>query len=142
MNTIWFDMDGTIADLYGVDGWLYCLRAELTRPYIEARPLVSMSVLARYLNRLQRAGYMIGIISWTARDGSREYDNEVARAKRDWLARHLPSVDWDFVDILPYGEPKHQGRRGILFDDEEANREAWGAGAYDETKIFEILKAL
>lgn len=30
--TIWFDMDGTIADLYGVDGWLEMLIAEDPTP--------------------------------------------------------------------------------------------------------------
>ena len=29
---IWFDMDGTIADLYSVDGWLEDLLAFNTRP--------------------------------------------------------------------------------------------------------------
>ena len=28
MKTLVFDMDGTIADLYGVKGWLKMLRAE------------------------------------------------------------------------------------------------------------------
>lgn len=29
---IWFDMDGTIADLYGVENWLEDLRNEVARP--------------------------------------------------------------------------------------------------------------
>lgn len=29
---VWFDMDGTIANLYAVEGWLEDLRAERTRP--------------------------------------------------------------------------------------------------------------
>ena len=31
-----FDMDGTIADLYGVEGWLEMLEAENAAPYVEA----------------------------------------------------------------------------------------------------------
>ena len=54
---ICFDMDGTIADLYGVDGWLNYLIAEDIRPYKEAKPIVNMNVLARRLNALQRAGH-------------------------------------------------------------------------------------
>ena len=34
-RTIVFDMDGTIADFYGVDGWLDYLKAENTTPYEE-----------------------------------------------------------------------------------------------------------
>ena len=30
---IYFDMDGTIADFYGVDGWLADLEAHNVRPY-------------------------------------------------------------------------------------------------------------
>lgn len=62
--TIWFDMDGTIADLYGVDGWLEMLIAEDPTPYAVAKPLVRLSTLARKLNELQRKGYKIGVISW------------------------------------------------------------------------------
>ena len=34
-----FDMDGTIADLYGVNGWLEMLREENARPYGIANPM-------------------------------------------------------------------------------------------------------
>jgi len=64
--TIWFDMDGTLADLYGVENWLPMLRASDPTPYMVARPLVNLSALARVLNRLQREGYEIGVISWTS----------------------------------------------------------------------------
>ena len=49
-----FDLDGTIADLYGVDGWLNDLINGDTRPYDIAKPLVNMSALARRLNSLQK----------------------------------------------------------------------------------------
>ena len=49
-----FDMDGTIADLYGVSNWLEDLLHEDVRPYVEARPLVNLQALARVLNRLIR----------------------------------------------------------------------------------------
>ena len=34
-----FDMDGTIANLYGVNGWLEDLRNYNPRPYIVAEPM-------------------------------------------------------------------------------------------------------
>ena len=40
--TINFDMDGTIADLYGVENWLEYLIAENTFPYANARPLLHL----------------------------------------------------------------------------------------------------
>ena len=53
-KTIWFDMDGTIANLYGVEGWLDMLIASDPTPYKLAAPLVNMNTLARKLNKLQR----------------------------------------------------------------------------------------
>ena len=89
---IWFDMDGTIADLYGVENWLEDLRAEIPRPYKVAKANVNLSLLARYLNKLRANGYKIGVISWTSMKSSREYEEEVAAAKIHWLINHLPSV--------------------------------------------------
>ena len=142
IKAIFFDMDGTIADLYGVENWLPRLRASDPTPYAEARPLVNLSRLARLLNRLIACGFSVNIISWTSRGGSNEYNAAVAESKREWLARHLPSVDFDRIEIVPYGTPKQSLGRGILFDDEAQNREAWGEGAHDETEIFQTLKSL
>lgn len=65
--TIFFDMDGTIADLYGVENWLdYLINADAL-PYEIAKPLIRLSALAKILNRLQKQGYKIGVISWLAK---------------------------------------------------------------------------
>ena len=48
MYTIYFDMDGTIADLYNVENWLPKLRAEDASPYIEAEIMVDASELQLY----------------------------------------------------------------------------------------------
>ena len=144
MNTkICFDMDGTIADLYGVENWLYYLENEMTFPYEVAKPLVHLSTLARRLNNLQKAGYTIAIISWTSKTGSDEYNKAVAEVKRQWLAKHLPSVSWDEIHIIPYGTPKTcfcNSLFDVLFDDEERNRNTWDGVACTEKEIFEMLK--
>lgn len=139
---IWFDMDGTIADLYGVDGWLEMLRAEDPTPYEIARPLVNLQALARVLNRLQRQGYTINVVSWLAKFSTKEYDVKVTEAKIEWLDTHLHSVKFNRIDILKYGTPKQIGRSGILFDDEEKNRNDWNDLAYDVHDIIEVLKTL
>ena len=139
---IYFDMDGTIADLYGVEGWLADLIAEDTRPYAEAKPMVNMSRLARRLNALQRAGYEIGVISWLSKNSTEAYDKAVAEVKMAWLKAHLASVHWDEIHIVAYGTPKQTIGRGILFDDELPNRANWGEGAYEPKDIFEVLGGL
>ena len=141
---IYFDMDGTIADLYAVDGWLPDLRAHIARPYAEAKVMHNMALLARLLNKAQRNGYRIGIISWLAKDSNTQYDREVAEIKRKWLKKHLNSVNFDEIHIVAYGTPKNTlVNGGILFDDEERNRNEWSKGsAYPPEKIFEILKKI
>ena len=139
---IWFDMDGTIADLYGVEDWLPMLRAYDPTPYRIAKPLVRMQSLARILNRLQREGYEIGIVSWLSKASTAEYDEAVTAAKLEWLTKHLASVKFDSIDIIAYGTPKQNGRNGILFDDEEKNRSEWDGMAFDVDNIIEVLKGL
>lgn len=145
MRTIYFDMDGTIADLYGVNGWLDYLIAKDSTPYEIAKPLVRLSLLARYLNELQRKGYRIGIISWLAKNSNADFDKAVTEAKMKWLKIHLASVQFDEINIVAYGTPKEmfsKSKMDILFDDETPNREKWNGEAFNEKMIFEILKAL
>ena len=141
-KAIYFDMDGTIANLYGVDGWLDCIINEYTKPYREAKALVNMRQLGRELNRLKQNGYTIGIISWLAKGATDEYNTRVAQAKRNWLAKHLSAVQFDEVHIVEYDTPKYTLGNGILFDDEEPNRMNWIGKAYDVNDIIETLKAI
>lgn len=143
--TIWFDMDGTIADLYSVENWLPMLRAYDPAPYALAKPLVRLSTLAYMLNKLKAKGYRVGVISWGSKVSTPAYDAAVTAAKVAWLKRHLPSVDFDEIHVVPYGVPKQNFKRtdaDILFDDEERNRTNWGENAHTEAEIFEILKSL
>lgn len=140
--TINFDMDGTIANLYGVHNWLGYLENEDVTPYILAKPLVNMSALARKLNALQKQGHKIAVVSWLSKSGSAQYNEAVAMVKRNWLARHLPSVKWDEIIIVPYGTPKENycgNALDVLFDDEEKNRANWTGRAYDVKEILKIL---
>ena len=144
-RAIMFDMDGVLAGLYNVPNWLDYLVSGDPTPYKIAKPLVNMSYLARLLNSLQADGWHIGIVSWLSKNATDEYNNKVTKAKREWLKTHLKSVKWNEIKIVPYGTPKQEVvefAEGILFDDELRNRENWFGVAYDETKIFEILKSL
>ena len=144
-KAIYFDMDGTIANLYGVIGWLEMLINSNPTPYEMATPLVKMNVLARLLNRLQRKGYTIGIVSWLAKNSTADYDEKVTQAKRKWLQTHLKSVQFDEIHIVPYGTPKEtiiKYPKGILFDDEEKNRIGWKGTAHDVDNILNVLKEI
>ena len=144
-KAIYFDMDGTIANLYGVENWLPMLENRDSTPYKEAKPLIRLNVLARKLNELQRKGYKIGIVSWLAKNGTREYNKRVIIEKINWLHTHLRSVMWNEIHIVEYGTPKQnivEYPHGILFDDEQKNRIDWIGQAHDETNIMGVLKAI
>lgn len=144
-KTIYFDMDGTITNFYGVENWLEYLKNENSLPYKIAEPLINMNSLARIINNLQRKGFQIGIISWLPKTSTTEFGKRVISAKEKWLKKHLNSIQWNEIHIVKYGTPKQevaQDKNGILFDDEEYNRTNWKGTAYDVNSIIEILKSI
>ena len=142
---ICFDMGGTIANLYGVENWLEYLIAENVKPYAEAEVMLNMNSLARILNKLQKQGNEIVVVSWLSKCGSPEYDKAVTEAKKAWLKKHLGSVKFNEINIVRYGFNKNnfcKSENDILFDDEEKNRNDWTGKAYNVNNILEVLKAI
>ena len=146
-TTIYFDMDGTIANLYGVDNWLPKLRAEDASPYAEATPLTDMENLQLLLAILQNRGYKIGIISWLAKNSTKSYDKSVRKAKIEWLRAMLPEIHFDEMHIVKYGTRKDyiaKDKKGIIFDDDERVRAKWRGESFNPNTedIIEILKTI
>ena len=139
-GTIYLDCDGTWIDLYGVKGWLPMLQNFDPTPYIVAKPLVNLTWLARTIHELQAQGYRIGIISWLSKNSNELYDIQVTQAKLNWLAQHMPSVEWNEIHIVKYGTPKSTCGNGILFDDELDNRNEWKGLAFDEKNLIQNLR--
>lgn len=133
MRKIYLDMDGTIADLYGVENWLEDLIAGNERPYREAERLVEEEELAE----LVADGYELAIVSWLAKNSNKEYDRKVRNAKREWLKANYPNINFTEIHIVKYGTPKSRvvNERGLLIDDEIPNRREWKGVAVDP-KIF------
>lgn len=120
---IYLDMDGTIADFYQGD-WLADLKASNPRPYEVAKRLVN----EEDLRRLTDKGYELGIISWLAKNSTKDFDKQVRKAKKSWLASNYPNTKFCEVHIVKYGTPKHKVaniKHQILVDDELKNRELW-----------------
>ena len=145
MRAIYFDMDGTIADLYGYENWLPMLHAEDTTPYEMCGVLVDMVELKEVLDEFIAAGITIGVISWGAKNGSREYCARTRKAKKAWCDYYLPNVFSEF-HVVKYGTPKHRVRNikdSILVDDNVDVRQAWRGETIDATKdIILALKEL
>ena len=143
--TIYFDMDGTLANLYAVENWLPKLRNYDPSPYMEAIPMLDLRVLAHVLNQLQREGYKLGIISWLSKGSTLIYDEAVRTRKLRWLKKHLGSIQWDELHLVKYGRPKHyiaEDKSGILFDDNAEIRNKWKGKAYTEKEILPTLKTM
>lgn len=143
MPAIYFDMDGTLADFYGVDGWLDYLHNEDTTPYEIAKPLCKeMTMLKHALKTLRSFGYTIGIISWTAKNGSKEYNKATRNAKIEWLRKHFGHDFFTEIHIVKYGTNKSyvaKEKDGILFDDDANVRAKWRGTVYDVDNIINIL---
>lgn len=128
---ICFDMDGTIADLYGVEEWLLKLQKEDPSPYLEAEPLWDMDELKKVLIDLSNADWEIRVISWLAKDSSESYKAAVREAKKTWLDKH--NFPADKVHLVAYGTTKADCVRrfanpAILIDDNEKVRNGWSLG--------------
>ena len=150
-RTLVFDMDGTIANLYGVENWLEDLRAYNPRPYRVAEPMYDMEVLNAILLALKGQGWKIVVTSWLSKESTKAYDDEVKRAKLEWLAKH--HFPFDEIHLVGYGTPKstcteHLGGVQFLFDDNAEVRREWESKpnrfSVDATnnimeKLFELL---
>ena len=151
VRMICFDMDGTIADLYGVQGWLEDLRNENTRPYEQAEPMWNMQELAKVLENLQNQGVEIRVITWLSKDSSEEYKEKTRQAKIEWLEK--VGFPYDKFHGVAYGTTKANAIRkyleqeglAILIDDNAKVRQGWNMGnTINPTteNIIDILKAL
>lgn len=151
VKMIVWDMDGTIADLYGVNGWLEKLKAENPTPYIEAKPLWDMERLAEILTAIHQKGIEIRIVTWLSKDSSEEYKTATRNAKLEWLNRY--NFPFDHFHGIAYGTTKADSIRkylaenetAILFDDNEKVRKGWHLGETvnpTTTNILEFLASL
>lgn len=116
LKMICFDMDGTIADLYGVEGWLPALENGIVFPYEIAKPMWDMIRLAEVLNELRKREIEIRIISWLAKNSTETYKGEVRQAKIEWLDR--VGFPYDKAHFIQYGATKADSVRRYLADDE------------------------
>lgn len=120
-----WDMDGTIADLYGVEDWMKMLDACDSTPYKVAEALVDMYELWCVLEMFRTAGWTINIISWNSRSGDTAYHKEVRKAKVEWLEGMGILGCFDHIHVVKHGKPKNYIAKGILVDDNKEVRQRW-----------------
>ena len=131
-KTLVFDMDGTLANFYGVNGWLEDIRNENTRPYDIAKPLYNMEVLNAILDLLRAQGWKIAVTTWLAKGSTKAFDDMVRASKIAWLQKY--NFSYDEIHLVRYGTTKanctrKNGGVQILVDDNEKIRKGWHLGA-------------
>ena len=142
-----FDMDGTIANLYGVDNWLSMLRAFNPTPYAIAEPMYDMGKLVGLLNTLKKNGWRIAVTSWLSKESNPDSDAAVRIAKINWLDAF--SFPYDEIHLVKYGTTKANctrklGGYQVLVDDNKKVRDGWTLGATIDatTNIMDALESL
>lgn len=150
MKKIYFDMDGTVADLYGEKNWLDNLRNEREGSFINLRPLVDMNELAMVCHQLMNLGYSFGVITWLPMGASYEFERVCEEEKRAWVEEFMPWVSEFYAQS--YGVPKQyapskRAAEMILVDDNAEVRAMWNTevqrSSIDATQdIIKELKKL
>lgn len=142
MKAIYFDMDGTIYDLYDVEGWEPMLRNEDVTAYTCGRAMYDMANLNSLLEQFIALGFVIGVVTWGAMDASKEFNKATRAAKKNWIKENLPCVS-EF-HCVKYGTPKQQVckiKDSILVDDNAEVRAAWHGETVNACEdIMEKLK--
>ena len=148
LKMVCFDMDGTIADLYGVEGWLNDLDNRNPRPYEVAEPMWDMEKLADILNGLKVYGVEVRVITWLAKNSTEYYKDIVRKAKLEWLEKH--GFPYDKFHGIAFGTTKADAIRkylaedemAILIDDNDKVRNGWHMGEVINPTVQDILEEL
>ena len=148
MNTLVFDMDGTIVNLYNVKDWVKKINSEDVSPYEVASPLYDMNFLNSVLLCFKNRGWRIAVTTWSSKTGSKEFNKKVRKAKIDWLKKN--NFPFDEIHVVKYGTLKSKctaklGGRQILIDDNEKVRKSWKCETIDAKNrhiVDQLIKVL
>lgn len=125
---IYFDLDGTVYNLYGVNEWEPKLRAENPNVFREGSFIGDYQEFMNICNKLLEKGVQFGVITWLPMQASPEYEVECELVKREWVQRYMPFVS-EFI-AQSYGVPKQnaiikRAKTMYLLDDNTEICEMW-----------------
>lgn len=119
---IYFDMDGTVYDLYALPNWLQLLQSESTDAFTQGKPMFR-DEFYDVVSALLAKGVSFGVITWLPMQASDEYAQACEKVKREWCKKFLPFIST--FQAQPYGVPKqnaiekHASTEFLLDDNEE-----------------------
>lgn len=129
---IWFDMDGTIYNLYNIPGWLDALRNnEMDIFSLDDMARKSLPRIREAVRALIDAGWEVGVITWAPMhiEACTPAFDDCWLEKKNWINRNFPELANNFK-CVEYGDPKQDWVEddsilNILVDDNKLVREAW-----------------
>ena len=139
MNKIvYFDMDGTLADLYGVTNVFKRLDALDANVYSEAKPI---DTYINMLKEFKNMGYKVVILSCLGMISDKQFDKDTVRNKGLWLDKYVGKQYIDERIYIPNTKHKEQyiNEYGILVDDDDKVLMNWN---YDRIKAINNNKAI
>lgn len=149
--SVYFDLDGTLFDLYGKRNWLEMLENEKAGAFTTGRLMqnIDKERLLTVVAELANYGVKFNVITWLPMQASREYEEICKAEKIAWVRQNLPFIDE--IVCQSYGVPKQNGitkrtARMILIDDNKEVCETWETAKqrtfFNVTKEFSAVNAL
>lgn len=134
MIKVYFDLDGTLFNLYGKIDWLETLRSEKEGAFKVGdllndgfMPEIDLVEFYDKIDTLRSKGVTFGVITWLPMEATKEYEVVCTKEKEEWIKEYLPFVE--SVSIVPYGTPKHslcgKAKRVVLIDDNKKVCKDW-----------------
>ena len=130
---VYLDMDGTIADLYGVENWLPRLRSEDRTIFLECEPMITENELLDYFPEDE---YEIVILSMTPLGASDEYCKNVQEQKDRWLNTYFPTLTKRIYRKYGHNKNLKNSMSAVLVDDSAPIRESWRGMALNPTTLW------
>ena len=131
---VYLDMDGTIADLYGIENWLPRLRASDRTIFLECEPLITEEML---FETFPEDEYEIKILSMTPKGASKSYCVNVAKQKSEWLDIYFPRITKRIYKRYGHNKNLKNSKNAILVDDSAPIRKSWNGKALDPATLWD-----
>ena len=132
--TVYLDMDGTIADLYGIENWLPRLRNNDPTIFLECDPIITEEML---FETFPEELYDIKILSMTPKGASKEYCKKVAEQKDFWLNTYFPRLTKRIYRAYGHNKNLKNSWKAILIDDSAPIRKSWNGKALDPATLWD-----
>lgn len=146
---VYFDLDGTVYDLYNKPNWLDDLENEKPNVFTANRFMPDPVRFRKLIGDLLMLGVEFEVITWLSMQSSPEYEKVCSAEKTEWVKKYMPFVQK--VTCLSYGIPKQNAitkRSGLMYliDDNADVCKQWETKkqrvALNVNSVYTVLDAL